>query len=96
MRLISVDGVLGQGMLAPGVGTTYAVYVLINIQIDETSAGDFVWMSYSQKVFLAIVPCAYAEWPAAVNSYAAYLHPAHVAAVAVVLRVDVVGLEILY
>ena len=81
-------------MLAPGVGTTYAVYVLINIQIDETSAGDFVWMSYSQKVFLAIVPCAYAEWPAAVNSYAAYL--SHVGAVAVVLRMDVVGFEILY
>ena len=68
MRLISVDGVLGQGMLAPGVGTTYAVYVLINIQIDETSASAVVWMSLSQKVYHAIVPCAPADGPAAVSS----------------------------
>jgi hypothetical protein len=48
MRLISVDGVLGQGMLAPGVGATYAVYILVDVKIDETSASDFVWMSFSQ------------------------------------------------
>ena len=55
---------------------------------------EIIDLAHTQKVFLAIVPCTYAERLTAVNSYIAYLHPTHVGAVAVVLRVNVVCLEI--
>lgn len=54
--LVTVDGVLGQCALAPCVGTTYAMYVCVNVQIDKVATLDIVGMAYTDKVFLTIVP----------------------------------------
>lgn len=50
------NGVLRQGSLTPGVGSAYAMNGGIDIEIDESSTLDLVWMGSTFKVFLAVVP----------------------------------------
>ena len=54
--LVGGNGVLRQGSLTPGVGSAYAMNGGIDIEIDESSTLDLVWMGCTLEVFLTVVP----------------------------------------
>ncbi len=92
---IAIDGVLGEGAFTPGVGAAHAVNVEVDVQIDEFATGNFVGMTHTE-VFFAIVPGSDAKGLTAQDTEGGTggreLEPAHIATVAVVLRMDVFGL----
>ena len=67
MWLISIDGVLGKGALTPGIGTTYAVNIEIDVQIDETPALDVAGMTDIFQILLTVVPGTDAKGIPAIN-----------------------------
>ena len=69
---VGVDGVLGQGALAPGVDTAHAVDVEVDVEIDETAALDVLRMTGSGgKVLFAVVPGTDAEGLESVDAHSA-------------------------
>ena len=68
MGLVAVDGVLGQGTLAPGVGTANAVDIQVDIQIDEATTFYFIGMAHVIQISLTIVPGTDAEGLPAVDA----------------------------
>ena len=54
--LIGIDGVLWKGLFAPSVGTTNAVNVEVDVQIDEAPTMYLIGMTHALKILLAVVP----------------------------------------
>ena len=93
MGLVGINGVLRQGMFAPGICTTYTVDISIDVEIDETTTLDFIGMGRPLKVFLAIVPGSDTEGTiAGIDAEISDFEPADVASVAVVLWMEIISL----
>ena len=54
--LIAINSILRECALAPGVDASHTVNVEIDVQIDESSTLDLVWMGCTLEVFLTVVP----------------------------------------
>lgn len=93
-----IDGVLRQGALSPGVDAAYTVNVEVYVEVDESSALDFPRMGGGLQVLFTIVPSSDAEGLQANDAKRVLsvsdAKPAHITAVAVVLRTYILGLEL--
>jgi hypothetical protein len=65
--LVAVDGVLRQRTLSPGIHSSHTMDVEVDVEVDELSSGEFMRMLHIE-IFLAVVPCPYAERLATVNT----------------------------
>ena len=82
-------------MLSPGISTTNAVDVLVDIEVDEFATLQLVGMSSVLKVFLSVIPGTDAERLTTVYPqrmlWRRHFQPAHISAATIVLRMDIVG-----
>ena len=92
--LVAVDGVLGECAPSPRVGSSHAVDVEVDVEVDKLSASELMRV-LDCEVFLPVVPCADAQRLAAFDAQLMMLggngETSDIAAVSVVLRPDVFG-----
>ena len=69
---IAIDGVFGQGALAPCIDAAYTMNIEVDVEVDKLSSLQFAWVSHI-KVFLTIVPCTNAEWLASIDAQRAVI-----------------------
>ena len=90
--LVAVDGVLGQGAFAPSVSSTHAMDIQVDVQVDEATAWDVLRMTGTFQVLLTVIPGTDTEGLPTVDAEITNLEPTDIAAVAVVLRMDILRL----
>ena len=104
MRFVAVNSILGKGAFSPCVSTAHTVDVGIDVQIDEASALNLVGVLGFFQIFFPIVPGTNAERLQSFNAkgfssrraYRCNFKPADVAAISVILWVDVLCLVFRY
>ena len=82
-------------MLAPCICTADSVDAKVDVQIDKASTLYFIRMTHADKILLTVVPGSDAEGLEAFDMELANLEPTDIAAVAIVLRMDILSFVIL-
>ena len=53
---VAINRVLGQCALSPGIYSTDSVDIQVDIEVDEATTLNLIWMACALEIFLTIVP----------------------------------------
>ena len=53
---VAIDRILGQGALSPGIYATNSMDIQVDIEVDEATTLNLIWMASALEIFLTIVP----------------------------------------